>query len=164
MKFLEKDLEDIIYNTDPDELRKRGLFVHGKLFRQLNIGKYGIADIVCVERVGRELIINVLELKKEKIDVFSFLQALRYLKGISRYIKDYRGIECDITFQITLIGKTIDLSNDFVYLSGFDIYTSDQESSFLNICTYDYDFDGIKFNPVNDYSLKDEGFGKNNIF
>ena len=40
MDFLEKDLEDIIYNASNEQLDKRGLRVRGKRFRQLRIGNY----------------------------------------------------------------------------------------------------------------------------
>lgn len=83
MKFLEKDLEDIIFNADNESLQSRGLEIRGFKKRQLNIGNYGIADIVTFERsnyideeyaeyVGGENkthsrpIITVYELKKNK--------------------------------------------------------------------------------------------------
>ena len=50
MKFLEKDLEEIIFETSNKELNERGLFVYGKKYRQLRIGNYGVADLVVVDR------------------------------------------------------------------------------------------------------------------
>ena len=50
MKFLEKDLEDIIFEAPREELAKRGLHIEGKMYRQLRIGNYGIADLVTIQR------------------------------------------------------------------------------------------------------------------
>ena len=86
MKFLEKDLEDIIWESDNIKLRKRGLSINGIKKRQLKIGNYGIADLVtCYKSINdfnNGLIVTVYELKKEKAGISAFLQALRYCKGI----------------------------------------------------------------------------------
>jgi hypothetical protein len=50
MDFLEKDLEDIIFDSPNEELRKRGLNIWGKKKRQLNIGNYGRADIITYDK------------------------------------------------------------------------------------------------------------------
>lgn len=50
MNFLEKNLEDIIYETNNKYLRERGLFINGIKKRQLRIGNYGIADIVTFKK------------------------------------------------------------------------------------------------------------------
>lgn len=87
MDFLEKDLEDIIYDSlinDYDCLIERGF--HNSFeysyeeqnlrgFRQLKIGNYGIADIVTVSKLydmqnGKllpYLNIDIYELKKDEI-------------------------------------------------------------------------------------------------
>ena len=46
MSFLEKDLEDIIFETDNDLLFEHGLFIDGQKKRQVRIGNYGIADLI----------------------------------------------------------------------------------------------------------------------
>ena len=87
MKFLEKELEQIIWESDKAQLENRGLSLYGTLYRQKPIGNYGIADIIQVEKAYSKnkpyLIIDVLELKQEKIGISAFLQAVRYAKGIS---------------------------------------------------------------------------------
>ena len=82
MKFLEKNLEDIIFETDNEKLQERGLDIRGKKFRQLRLSHYGIADIVTVSRIGQSLQIDIFELKKDVITVDTLLQALRYIEGI----------------------------------------------------------------------------------
>ena len=49
MNFLEKNLEDIIFETDNVDLRKRDLFIFGKKKRQVRIGNYGTCDTMVVK-------------------------------------------------------------------------------------------------------------------
>lgn len=44
--FLEKTLEDIIFETSNDDLKERGLWICGNKKRQVKIGNYGIADLI----------------------------------------------------------------------------------------------------------------------
>jgi hypothetical protein len=178
MDFLEKNLEDIIFETDNDLLHDRGLFVFGKKKRQVNLGNYGIADIVSLSH-GYDPIGNpnlrkhpmvsfgVIELKKDKIDIGTFLQALRYCKAIETYV-EMREIykSAQLNFSITLIGKTLDKSSGFIYLTDFLSQDKSIFSDFpyltLDIYTYSYAFDGIKFTREHDYSLIGHGFNLNN--
>ena len=71
MKFLEKNLEDIIWEASNEKLQERGLNISGKKLRQLRIGNYGIADLVTFDRdyyhteyLHPFLNITVYELKK----------------------------------------------------------------------------------------------------
>lgn len=179
MKFLECDLEEIIYKTyqeKPNELIRRGLYdLNGKMKRQLKIGNYGIADLITIERcegfyydvlrdidvdgekyalcdatINSKIIITVYELKKDKIGISAFLQAVRYTKGIQDYF-DKRGLfkRIRIEYKIVLIGKEIDLSGSFCYLK--DIFNN------IEFFTYDYDFNGIYFTQSS-YSLSQKGF------
>ena len=56
MRFLEKDLEQIIHESGMDQLNERGLPIDGKMFRQMRIGNYGIADLITVTRPMYETI------------------------------------------------------------------------------------------------------------
>jgi hypothetical protein len=178
MKFLEKTLEDIIYQTPTEEIFKRGLPIEGKCFRQLKIGNYGISDLIYVRKeyeidyVNEKyknpyLIFNVIELKKNEVNIDTFLQALSYCKGISRYLK-LRGFD-KFCFEITLIGETINQSNSFCYLTDFITHSYDTDYKLeefrgtiidLSFFTYEYKFDGIKFNKITGYKLTNEGFIK----
>lgn len=173
MEFLEKDLEEIIFNADKDKLAERGLYISGKLFRQFKIGNYGIADLLTYQRpfIDRDIpidapltrgTISVIELKKDTISVSSFLQALRYAKGVRSFLKK-RGKAELYDIKIILIGKRLDLESSFVYLTDFLTYKSDYESGYdsslvLELYTYSYGIDGIGFNEHANYSLKNEGF------
>ena len=170
MKFLESDLEEIIYTTSSEELRKRGLQVYGKRFRQLRIGNYGIADLVTFERLCIEVIdkkgkslatqcpcvITVYELKKDKIGISAFLQAVGYARGIHSYLKERR-VNFEFKINIVLIGSKIDERSNYVYLSDLLSQNGDNGLTLKNY-TYEYNFDGIKFKVKKDYKLIHEGF------
>lgn len=156
MKFLERDLEEIIYTSDRKALSERGLTVRGKLFRQLRIGNYGVADLVSVERDPCCLFITVYELKKEKIGISAFLQALGYVKGIESYIKR-RKPKLLIEFNIVLVGSNLDTSSTYCYLP--ELVPPSYIGQFVTNYTYSYDVDGIRFKEERNYDLIDKGFG-----
>jgi hypothetical protein len=162
MKFLEKNLEQIIWESDKQTLRKRGLELNGKLLRQVKIGNYGISDLICYERprsicdvkYNPDGVIRVFELKKDKISVETFLQAVRYVRGIKSYLnfRDSKIKNC--RFEIVLIGSSIDLDTSFCYLTDF---TEDYNFN-VKFYTYEYGIDGLFFMNKKDFKLKDEGF------
>ncbi len=165
MKFLEKDLEQIIWENLKTQdgcrlLYDKGLkIVHDKHdfeFSQLNIGNYGRLDLLTASRTspcGTEYQINLYELKKDKISVSAFLQAVGYLKGISRYL-EVRYPDYYFSFGIILIGSSIDKNGSACFLP--EVISSDQ--FFLAHYTYSYDINGIRFNPEENYKMINEGF------
>ena len=174
MEFLEKDLEDIIFDTDNDKLQDRGLNIIGFKKRQLRIGKYGVADLVTFsssinrddyekskgEKITPYLHITVYELKKDKVGVNAFMQAVGYIKGIQRYLEK-RDFKFKVCYSIALIGRTIEFSTGFSYLP--DVCNYDRVefdySEFLTIYTYSYNaLNGVEFNDKSGYKLIDEGF------
>jgi hypothetical protein len=159
MEFLEKNLEDIIFETSSDDLGNRGLYVSGKRFRQLRIGNYGIADMVTIDKdylnypdsTYSVINITVFEFKKKLINTDTLAQASRYIKGIKRYFyKHEKFINKEINFKIILVGKTISKGDDFTFLSDFIEH--------LEVYTYEYNFDGIKFTEHSGWFLTEEGF------
>ena len=170
MKFLEKNLEQIIFESDKDNLQDKGLYIGGKLFRQLKIGNYGISDLVEYSRPYYNEVLNkmykgkitVYELKQEKIGVSTFLQALGYLKGIRKFLEN-RGTDDYYDYEIVLIGSELELNNNFCYLTDFMYVVGDSEfyddpSLGLSIFTYDYKIDGIEFKRSLGYYLKNNTF------
>ena len=171
MNFLEKDLEQIVYDADKELLAKKGLTINGKLIRQLRIGRYGIADLVeykrpyyckCLEGFVKGEIV-VYELKQNKIGISSFLQALGYLKGIKVYLKS-KNIEENYNYSIVLIGKELAKDSTYNYLTDFlsnshnDIGIDAESSLSLYNYTYDYGLDGIKFKRQYNFQLVNNGF------
>lgn len=162
MKFLEKDLEQIIWESDNLKLQEKGLRILGKKIRQLKIGNYGIADIVSVRKYYEDnsinpiLLITILELKKDSISISAFLQAIRYAKGIQRYL-DERDFRHAYEIEICLCGKKIDPFSDLVYLPDL-IYSNKFSLGGVFLYTYDYTLDGIEFKEHFGYRLVNEGF------
>lgn len=162
VSFLEKDLEDIIWQASTQDLRNRGLWLFGgRGFRQLKVGNYGVLDMVFFKRQAMcpiedgTLIVHIVELKKDIIDTRTLLQAVRYAKGIQRYITNTRNKDIPLNFRITLIGKSVEMGSSFIYLT--DLFRG---NFFLEYLTYDYRIDGLHFKSHSDYSLVDEGFEK----
>jgi len=158
MKFLEKDLEDVVMSLNQEQMKSVGLdFLlndpNYKKIRQLKIGNYGISDIVYVAKVnlfkrGSFLDIHVVELKKDVISMSAFIQLNRYMVGISEYLTK-RGIEHVI--QGVLIGNDFGHNQDFCYVTNF---------SEIKFYTYNYEWNGISFNHRQGFVLIDEGFDK----
>lgn len=160
--FLEKDLEQILFETDQSRFTKRGLsvFKYEKIFRQVNFGGYGIADLITVlsipkeealyrsgENVNRGFIITIYELKQKQINISSLLQASRYFKAIIEVLEFFDISKSHIEYRVCLIGSTIDTSNEFIYLT--DLFPN------LSVFTYSYKFDGIYFERRSNHSLID---------
>lgn len=167
MDFLEKDLEEIIFSADSGVLESKGLFLNGKRFRQLRIGNYGIADLVTVQKVmvspkRSGLRITIYELKKDKIGISAFLQAVGYMRGIKSFLEN-RKFEFPYYFNISLIGRNVDTDGSLCYLPDFIkgdefVYYLMGELTSLDFYSYKYTIDGIEFENKYGYDLTNKGF------
>lgn len=161
MKFLECDLEEIIMKTDNGKLCEKGLFIHGKKKNQLKIGNYGRLDVLTFEYGHSDLVdgvyrkftdntITIYELKKDKIGISCFLQAVSYKQGVKDYLIS-RGVNTiNYNIRVVLIGRELDTSGSFCYLMN--------HIDWLSVYTYDYGVDGIEFNFEHGYTLINKGF------
>ena len=167
MKFLEKDLETIIYESGRDLLEAKGLPIYGKLKRQFKIGNFGIADLVEFQRPfydgpnrqyftpGR---IIIYELKKEQIGISAFLQSINYYKGIYEYLK-LKNKQHLYIIDIVLIGKEVDISGSFCYLSEVCcLLNGTDENGTIEFYKYNYTINGLEFNQCQKFNLTDKGF------
>jgi hypothetical protein len=188
MKFLEKDLEDIIYDKlkmsgGTDDLFNRGLqefyqfepdgphseIIKGnniKVVRQLRIGNYGVADIVVFQKYYIPHVDNPLK-GGLNINILIFelkkdkvcIDTLVQAKKCEKGIKQYfRQFSIYPKIRLCLIGSSVNTSNDWIYL--FD--------NVMNNCSaysYKYEWDGISFNYVDlgSYALTNQGFTKKRI-
>ena len=141
MDFKEMTLEDIIWdNSQSPEgrelLEERGLLIKGNLFRQLDLGSYGRADLISFSYEDNfpRIVVTIYELKKGKIGIDALLQAYRYLTALKRH-----GIENEwvVFYKIVLIGDSIDTK------SGFTLLYNELEN--VTIYTYSYSITGIVF-------------------
>ena len=138
------------------KLRKKGLHLFKNSIRQLNLGSYGIADLVCYHRqhskYGTILNVQVVEIKKDAINAETLMQASRYVVGIKRLLNNRFNLQrTSVVFTIVLIGKEIQLSGDFVFL--LDAF---HEASAY---TYSIDLDeGVKFENHSGWFITNETF------
>lgn len=160
MKFLEKDLESIIFETDNDKLQEIGFNIEGKKFRQLRIGNYGISDIITVSRYGQNLHIEIIELKKDVISTDTLIQSLRYLAGIKNFLKR-RKFTNNVFYTIKLCGKSINNLRDLSLLC-CNMTTLNSGIEYIQMMTYSYDFDGLKFEEH--YEHITDSFGESIAF
>jgi hypothetical protein len=168
MNILEKDLEDLIFEglQDPDgcELLQNLGFYQADMFkkykRQYNLSGYGIVDILgaCFSiRDGNiHISVDIIELKKDRIDFKTFEQALRYYRAIDLLIDNtISKIDIDDTkrniyrnVNIIMIGTSIDLNSSFVYLPNL----------IWNVHLYTVNLDlgrGLRFKKHLDYFKRD---------
>lgn len=162
MDFLERDLEDVIcdaLNTKEgqESLYDKGFHYsftrgHLKYKRQLNLGVYGICDLVISSRDDTEisedwgmlqsrLTIEVVELKKGVLNERSLTQVMRYVKGVERYMQRHHPKSWYVIIP-TLVGRSIDLG-DWVYMI--------DRIEGLRVFTYKYGIDGITFEEHSGY-------------
>lgn len=176
MDISEKELEDMIWSAcsskeGRESLHERGLPVKGTAFRQVNIGRYGIADLLTVSidrrhyptspRVCR---VGVYELKKGEVGIEALGQAIRYKEGITHFLRQLNE-DLIFSFTIHLIGSEINQSRDFLSLSK-EVSKSDEISpSGIHIYQYSLSLDGLNFNPsnANDYHIAIPGHPSSNL-
>lgn len=168
MEFLEKDLEDIIYDSDLGDLDSAGLFLQGKCYRQLRVGNYGYADLVYFQRpyfldgmITERGSITIVELKKGSIGEDTFFQAIKYALGIRNYLyKNHRMIYDFCYIKIILVGRTLDLNGNLCYLPTLLKRNNDMFCALSNVklYTYKYTLHGLTFEELVGYSLNNEDF------
>lgn len=141
MKFLEKNLENIIYNSDPEKIRERGLdiYSHDHVLQQVVLGHYGKLDLVGFNTYPEEkkVRVTVYELKLETVGMGTLTQALSYCKGIKESLLRISDAGWTIDFTVCLIGARVDIASHLKQFAEF--------SHFIHIYQYDYEFDGIHF-------------------
>lgn len=163
MKFLERDLEEILFESKMQDIAERGIVTSRHLKRQVRIGNYGRADLIGVDTfdfdnngvLDKKLEITIYELKQDKVSVSTFLQAIGYARGIKHWLKKHKPRLYDTaSFRIVLVGRNVDSFSSFIYLP----YLISSENFLFEIYTYSYDIDGIKFTTHKDYQIKNSGF------
>jgi len=86
----EKELEDFICNDIEENKICPVAGTSVDLFeRQLNLGAYGVADIVKISIEWDHIDVTVLEVKKETITSDAIIQTVRYMEGLKHFIGEY---------------------------------------------------------------------------
>lgn len=165
MNILEKEIEQLIWSAIQEEkfdlLWEKGLPLESqaKYYRQLNLGSYGILDIasILINKIDYpqglthyEVWINIIELKKNQVNMDTFKQVLAYARYAQLIFEEYESRfpnkDFRLKLKLSLIGKTIDDKSHFCFLSS--IFSN------VNIYTYELDFSkGLTFNSHDSYSL-----------
>lgn len=146
MKFLEKDLESIIWENH-EACEGRGLaidnsfFSKGLRFRQMELGPFGTADLVYV-RFNPELAqcwVQVVECKRIVVNADSYLQAKRYVAGLRALFDQMEFLGgVGVSFTTVLVGQRVNTDGLLAYVIS--------EDPGCQTFTYRYDVDGIRFN------------------
>jgi len=97
----EKDLEELLYEVlkeRPLELIEQGFPIaeNFELARQLNLGKYGRADLVASAEYQGELFIFIYELKARTGHLEHLEQLSKYMGGIYDWLIDQTGGQVDL--------------------------------------------------------------------
>lgn len=114
----EKELEHYVMSANINQLSESGLIISKNRIRQFNLGKFGIVDILAWERWKDTLCIDVVELKKNRIDAKALGQGLKYVQGVQDYFrsrfditgKTTRG-NINVNVNLILIGSSVEEGN-----------------------------------------------------
>jgi hypothetical protein len=145
MQITEKDLEDMIFmdiERGCPNCYDRGLEIpllweshENKVYwyRQVNLGAYGIADLVGFTRQDGNIYVNIVELKNIPLTAKDFNQVFRYKTGVSEIIKSTFKRKVRFAIEVFLIGPSID---DGHYI---------QNESNITLFTFEFSLDGFQF-------------------
>lgn len=143
MTLSEKEIEDLLFH-DLTEYAGMGIHERGfkhkmhpfdqfKWARQVNLGAYGILDLVGWGKVDGKIIINLMELKAVPLRAADFDQILRYKTAIDGMLSEK-------------------LSHSNYQINGFLVGPEIQEGHYIHnwvnnfsVVTYKYSIHGITF-------------------
>lgn len=129
--FLEKTLEDIVYENR-HRVHLDGLQKFKKcVFRQVVLPSGKKMDIFSFEVVDGVLMYDIYELKKDYINIDSICQAYNYFDEVNSLIN---GSFKDSVASLVMVGRRYE---PLSVLDGMKIP--------VNVYTYDYQYEGIKF-------------------
>jgi hypothetical protein len=133
MNILEQEIENVVWSAiqanKHEILNERGLPIFNEFsyITQMELSTYGRADIVGLKvwpikpgEQNRTISVHIFELKKDAIGVNTFLQALRYAKGVTEMITYAFNTIFIFNVHIMLVGKTIEesaftMASDLLY-------------------------------------------------
>jgi hypothetical protein len=107
-------------------------------FRQVQLEPYGIADIVTIYHAGpeaRDVIIQVIECKRDMVNLATYAQAKRYLaalkKALAGFVAETEALGLPVKWECVLVGHRLDMNSDFVFVLNDDpacsVYTYSQQ-------------------------------------
>ncbi len=111
----EKELEDWIFNKAKESLVNplNGEEIHS-IYRQVDLGAYGIPDLVTFWYDDEIVEVTIIEVKKEQITTKAIAQLSRYKKAIHAY---FNNLNHKIILRIFAVAPEMSIGDDTVFLS-----------------------------------------------
>lgn len=152
----EKELEDWIFNrANSNKINPiSGELIHS-IYRQVDLGAYGIPDLITFWYGDGLLEITIIEVKKELITTKAIAQLARYKKAFDVYFSNF---EHEIDLRIFAVAPEMSVGDDTVFLS--DLVT-DAFSFKSFTCSVDLE-KGISFKQSHGWHKQNEVFDKFN--
>jgi hypothetical protein len=98
-----------------------------KRMRQVQLAPYGIADIVNIvfpNREHRTLLIQVIECKRDMVNMATYAQAKRYLtalrQALAPFVAEFDNTRIKVKWECVLVGHRLETDGDFVYILNED--------------------------------------------
>lgn len=142
MKISEKELQELIYQSKNTELYNSGLDHHRYKFIDFNLGVYGIAPVILVERIKHGVIkLEVLLIKNSNINSDLIQEAIKLKIGLVRYLL-HRKVKCSYFVSISIINHISDKTDTI--LEKTDLI----DPIGINIIQYELNINGLVFKNV----------------
>jgi hypothetical protein len=147
----EKKLEDYLFNHLNGSNVIKGVsrsispVVDGCVYRQIDLGGYGIADLIAIDGYhGCNPTITIYELKKGEICSSALVQVLRYFAGIKKAYEWFGNYFQDDSVRCVLIGSSLSNQDGFSLsvsaIPFVDVYTYDLcPNTGLNLCYQEWE-------------------------
>lgn len=161
------DLNQILIKADRHELLKRGLSIDGKLYRNLNLEKYGTIDLISFSAMydnpatyipgisNKTGELTIIEATTGKVNFFSLRKACMSLDKIVSYRKSIKDFG-EMNFNILLIGTEVENLSET--LSIWPPASGDLQR--VTFVKFTYSISGLYFEEVASYQRTGEGFRK----
>ncbi len=143
---LEKQLKDIIWETDNDKLNQRGLFISGEKRQSQNFKDFGKADFVTKDNDLWNPRLTIYEFLDGNISVSSVLKCLTILKGMRKFHDDCLIKNDSFLYSITIVGRSIPEESALLFFPYF--FNNGEKIYEINFYTYSFDINGIRFNKI----------------
>lgn len=152
----EKELEDYIFESVSESMHNPITDESvDSIYRQVDLGSYGIADLVTFSYGEEFLEVTIIELKKETIDIKTMAQLSRYYKAFCQYFEKKHPSKT-VSIKLIAVSGQICHTDDSAWLSD---YLSEHSNFQVYLCDFDLD-SGVIFSEQIGWYKKGEEFTK----
>lgn len=142
LTFLEADIEEFYLKRLKKEFEESEV-LQGRVFQQLQLPPYGVADIVTINHDPCYIYIDVYELKAQPFTLQHLLQVLKYRVGLKRYFGD----EPYVMVSCHLVVPEFPTNEDYVFLFDKLNRVGDEEGVCVEVFSIDLE-KGIQFESL----------------